>query len=657
MSSNMHEGGAAGPPSLQGGGPAVPGVPQPDDPLSQLRAQLQRLRRFTGEPSLREVSRRIGPGVLSHVTVGVVLRCERTPAWGNLELVVEALGGNPEEFRPLWIAARQAQDTAPVAVEPPGGAGVTDPVSVTVDPGSPVPPRPGAAGRATPVQREDVTSQGPGFQWRSHREAIGAALAAALLMLIVLIVHQVTGTGAVSSCQGIPVSGPLSAVVSENGNCYGFTDTADAETGFGHDPMTTAMQSVLFKQNRPHHSGDLTVIWFGALTCTAYRPDGTCSDGRAFRSELQELQGLALAQRRTDLGGQIHVVIANAGSDMSHAVEVAHLIAGHRASFGRVVATGGGESRTDTREAIRILLAAEIPFIAPTLTGDLQDPGHAFLNLPNYLQFSPPNQAWAISAISLIATHTPQGARRQVFVYHAPDPGDEYTESLALDVLAAARSNPVTGQAPQIVSDVSQLPASVCGNTSSTSRTPAAVFFADRSATFGTFANHLSILCGSAGPALLVGSPSVSDFLSNDAARTSVDAPWPMAYYRKGTQCAELQASAATSKEAALLLAAASTVFGACATDQNGYLQIGSAVADIWDAVTLASEITPINTNTNIVKDAHLLGSAGPITVQSGQITASPVTPEPLCVLSVDLPARSASTCDKAFGTPGRGST
>jgi ABC-type sugar transport system substrate-binding protein len=109
------------------------------------------------------------------------------------------------------------------------------------------------------------------------------------------------------------------------------------------------------------------------------------------------LQGLELAQRRTDVGVRVHVVIANSGPSSDHAEQVAQLIAAHRTSFGRVVVIGGDESRAVTQNAIRILLAAGIPVIAPNLSADQDMPGQPFVRQPNYLQLSPPNQrGWGL---------------------------------------------------------------------------------------------------------------------------------------------------------------------------------------------------------------------------------------------------------------------
>jgi len=60
---------------------------------------------------MRDIHRRIGRAI-SHATVHAVLRCTKTPRWGQLELVVEALGGDVEEFLKLWISVRDAEDSA-----------------------------------------------------------------------------------------------------------------------------------------------------------------------------------------------------------------------------------------------------------------------------------------------------------------------------------------------------------------------------------------------------------------------------------------------------------------------------------------------------------------------------------------------------------------
>ena len=86
---------------------AEPSLPGTGHQLDLLRDQLRRLHLHAGKPSTREIARRIGSNVISHTTVHSVLRCAICPRWGNLELVVEALGGDIEEFRPIWISVQE----------------------------------------------------------------------------------------------------------------------------------------------------------------------------------------------------------------------------------------------------------------------------------------------------------------------------------------------------------------------------------------------------------------------------------------------------------------------------------------------------------------------------------------------------------------------
>ncbi len=87
------------------------------DPLDHLRNRLQRLHRLRGEPSVRVLSKRTEHAI-THSTVHAVLRCERTPRWGPLEVVVEALGGAVDEFLALWVAVRDAEDAQDLDRDP-----------------------------------------------------------------------------------------------------------------------------------------------------------------------------------------------------------------------------------------------------------------------------------------------------------------------------------------------------------------------------------------------------------------------------------------------------------------------------------------------------------------------------------------------------------
>lgn len=82
------------------------------DGLAQLRAQLQKLHDRSGAPSTRVIAGRAAQPI-SHTTVAAVLKCLRPPRWAQLELVVQALQGDVEQFRTAWMATRSSPAPTP----------------------------------------------------------------------------------------------------------------------------------------------------------------------------------------------------------------------------------------------------------------------------------------------------------------------------------------------------------------------------------------------------------------------------------------------------------------------------------------------------------------------------------------------------------------
>jgi predicted ATPase len=81
--------------------------PTPPGPITELFDRLEDLHLNAGAPSMRTIEDQTA---ISYSTVHAILRGPRVPTWAKLELVVEALGGDREEFLRLWKAARQTQD-------------------------------------------------------------------------------------------------------------------------------------------------------------------------------------------------------------------------------------------------------------------------------------------------------------------------------------------------------------------------------------------------------------------------------------------------------------------------------------------------------------------------------------------------------------------
>lgn len=94
--------------------PSPPPTSASPSPSEVLHSELRRLYRSAGEPSLRATAARTG-GKISHDTVHrLLLRSSghRMPRWPTLELVVTALGGDTRYFYDLWLATREAAETA-----------------------------------------------------------------------------------------------------------------------------------------------------------------------------------------------------------------------------------------------------------------------------------------------------------------------------------------------------------------------------------------------------------------------------------------------------------------------------------------------------------------------------------------------------------------
>jgi len=548
----------------------------------------------------------------------------------------------------------------------------TPSVLLTSSAGATTPPQT-AAPQTTPPQTVPPQPSRPGADSPRRRRGVLLAVLAATVAVVVTVavllprVWPRNGGAAVTTpstgCATLAANGPTTAVArGPDGECYGFTDTARAddaaEAGFGRDPSARRLQAQLFATNRldlPLRPNDLTVLWFGSLTCPDDAGEGdTCKDGRQYDVERQQLQALQLSQARGDLRGRVRVVVANAGADMRYARELATLLVAHRAAFGRVVAIGGGDSRATTKSAFHTLLDAGITFITPTLSSDDEVPGLPFIDAPGFVQTTDPNRSWARAGVAFVARYSPAG--RQVLVYHVSDPSDLYTESLARDVQFEAGANPRTSARPaRIVSSSAQLPRSICrGATSADGSPPPAVFFADRWYSFGAFAAALTALCGPAGPAMVIGNDSVNRFMTNDAARATVRAPWPLAYFKKGVQCSEIEARAAADPagEAATLLRWSRGVLRLC-DPANGSVQMGDYVATFWDSVALADRILPLDGSGSPLADVTLHGSAATLTVKGGRVVRSDdAMLQPLCVFSVDRSSavgRAVGNCDGAF--------
>jgi DNA-binding NarL/FixJ family response regulator len=80
----------------------------PDGPLANFFDALLDLHRRAGEPSIRDIARQIQ--TLSHDTVHRTLTGPTLPRWASVEMVVQALGGDVDSIKSVWLAARTRED-------------------------------------------------------------------------------------------------------------------------------------------------------------------------------------------------------------------------------------------------------------------------------------------------------------------------------------------------------------------------------------------------------------------------------------------------------------------------------------------------------------------------------------------------------------------
>jgi hypothetical protein len=82
---------------------------------------LHDLHHRAGWPSLRTLAKAAG---CSHTTISAVFSSPKLPAWGLLELLVEAMNGDTTEFHRLWLAAGSSDGQPPSAAPRIAGRGV-----------------------------------------------------------------------------------------------------------------------------------------------------------------------------------------------------------------------------------------------------------------------------------------------------------------------------------------------------------------------------------------------------------------------------------------------------------------------------------------------------------------------------------------------------
>ena len=163
----------------------------------------------------------------------------------------------------------------------------------------------------------------------------------------------------------------------------------------------------------------VTVVFLGPLTPTGKQ---------GFRSVLEELRGVAVAQEDNMSDVPIRVLLANAGDGMKHGRLAAEAIARAAASDPSIVGViGMGLSHEGTRQAIRRLADARMPMVGTAISAtDLATKTSEY-----YYQVGPTNRREARMA----AHYASEVLKvRRVAIYYAADNEDIYSQDLGRQV-------------------------------------------------------------------------------------------------------------------------------------------------------------------------------------------------------------------------------
>jgi len=79
-------------------------------PRDNLSAALQHLRRQAGDPSFRKIAKATS---YSHTTVAEAVTGARRVSWEAIHQIVSYLGGDVDEAKQLWLAARELEEPLP----------------------------------------------------------------------------------------------------------------------------------------------------------------------------------------------------------------------------------------------------------------------------------------------------------------------------------------------------------------------------------------------------------------------------------------------------------------------------------------------------------------------------------------------------------------
>lgn len=241
----------------------------------------------------------------------------------------------------------------------------------------------------------------------------------------------------------------------------------------------------------------LTVVYLSELSSR---------DVADYRSELENLRGIVVAQQGSLRYRPVRVLLANGGDGMDYGLEAAEAIAREARKDRTLVAVVGlGVSRTGTRDAI-VRLARQDTHI-PTIGTAISDTTLATQTGPYYHQVGPTNKREAEIGAFYAVNHF---SAREVTIYYPDDREDLYSSDLKNQAKSAFKASGFTVHEERFRpsgDDISRAGGEACGVGSE-----GLVFYAGRSSYLRTFLTGMRNYCQGNYPHFLAGD-AVSRFM------------------------------------------------------------------------------------------------------------------------------------------------
>jgi ABC-type branched-subunit amino acid transport system substrate-binding protein len=297
-----------------------------------------------------------------------------------------------------------------------------------------------------------------------------------------------------------------------NGECVGVTDGSYVFNNrlSGVEGRIRTLNDHVVGSGKPY----VTIVYLGAMSVD---PAAKNPQDDLLAGAHGELVGLSIAQEernRTNEAPLLRVLLANSGSKVRYAKEVAERIRAQSSHDRTIVAVVGfGQSKQQTQDAIDELSKAALPMVGTTNTYDDTARSRNGFS-PYYFRLAPPNRRLAEHA-AYWATHGRLAGLKvtSADVFYDASKDELYSGNLAKDFQAAFTAGGVNRVRMLSYTDPSQIP----GEVQEACQRPSQIFYyTGRSDEFRSFLNELdSTSCGGR-PRVVLAGDEVTKYVSDN---------------------------------------------------------------------------------------------------------------------------------------------